>query len=311
MKTDCISVVLINYNCEKWLPKSMDSVLRQDWPELELIAVDDCSTDDSWAVMESFARRDSRVRLARTPENAGIGVARNLGMEMARGTYVAFLDSDDVFLPDTISSSHADFLRLEKDYPDLAMIMTDAWIISESGRRRGRLMPKSYWNRDIVDKPLSWVSPSTWFLRRDCAVSFNPGYRFGETGLFIARVQTKFRIAYVGRPGILYRYRIHSVSNEKAVEILRSRHAMKRTIAENRLFNPVPLQDVPAPAWREVMAWTHGRTAKSAYINGMILVAVWHGLLAALADFPRFVRRVWRAFAQLHVPCRSNGECSS
>lgn len=298
MNADRISVVLINYNCEKWLPESMDSVLRQDWPELELIAVDDCSTDGSWAVMESFARRDSRVRLAKTPENSGIGVARNLGMGMATGTYVAFLDSDDAFLPDTLSSSRSDFLRLEKDHPGLAMIMTDAWIISESGRRRGRLMPKGYWNRDIVDKPLSWVSPSTWFLRRDRAPSFHPGYRFGETSFFVAMVRSRYCIAYVGRPGILYRYRIHSASNDNAIEMFRAGLATRRTISGNRLHDPVSPLDVAAPTWRVVQAWKHGRTAKSAYINGKYALAAWHGVLAALIDPPRFVKRARRYFSE-------------
>ena len=298
MNTVKISVVLINYNCEKWLSESINSVLKQDWPDFELILIDDCSTDGSWAVMESFARRDSRVRLAKTPVNSGISIARNLGMDMATGAFIAFLDSDDVFLPDTLSAAHADFLRLSKDVPDLAMVMSDAWIVSEMGKRFGRYMPKSYWDRDIVRDAPNWTLPSTWFLKRESNARFFSGYRFGEASFFVERLRLEHAVAFVGRPSVQYRCRIHSATNEKAAEELRAIAATRLTVLGNRFDRPVLPTEVPPPKRRDVLAWKHGRTAKSAWVNGAAGTAFLHACVAAAADLPRFFRKCRRALLE-------------
>ena len=89
-----MSVIIPVYNAEKYLRGCMDSVLGQTLRELEVICVDDGSTDGSAAILEEYAEKDSRVRVLRQ-ENKGAGVARNLGIGAARGEYVAFIDSDD------------------------------------------------------------------------------------------------------------------------------------------------------------------------------------------------------------------------
>ena len=89
-----MSVIIPVYNAEKYLRGCMDSVLSQTLRELELICVDDGSTDGSAAILEEYAEKDSRVRVLRQ-ENKGAGAARNLGIGAARGEYVAFIDADD------------------------------------------------------------------------------------------------------------------------------------------------------------------------------------------------------------------------
>lgn len=78
------------YNVEKYLPKCLDSLLAQTWQELEIIVVDDGSPDNSWDIMQEYARRDSRVRLIRQ-KNGGLSAARNAGVEAARGEWIGFL----------------------------------------------------------------------------------------------------------------------------------------------------------------------------------------------------------------------------
>lgn len=98
-KKPLISVIVPVYNVEKYLPKCLDSLLAQTWQELEIIVVDDGSPDNSWDIMQEYARRDSRVRLIRQ-KNGGLSAARNAGVEAARGEWIGFLDSDDYVAPE-------------------------------------------------------------------------------------------------------------------------------------------------------------------------------------------------------------------
>jgi len=94
-----VSVVMPVYNAAATLEKSVASVLAQSYRELELLAVDDGSRDDSLARLERLAAADARVRVLRMPANAGVAAARNLGLDAAQGRYIAFVDSDDGWLP--------------------------------------------------------------------------------------------------------------------------------------------------------------------------------------------------------------------
>ena len=93
-----VSVIIPVYNAEKYLRECLDSVVNQTLREIEIICVDDGSTDSSPAVLAEYAARDPRVRVI-TQKNAGVGPARNAGIRAARGEFVAFLDPDDL-LPD-------------------------------------------------------------------------------------------------------------------------------------------------------------------------------------------------------------------
>lgn len=89
-----ITVVVPVYNVQAYLPKCIDSLLAQTFGEIEIILVDDGSTDASGAVCDSYAERDSRIRVVHQ-RNAGVSGARNAGIRLARGRYLGFVDSDD------------------------------------------------------------------------------------------------------------------------------------------------------------------------------------------------------------------------
>lgn len=94
-----ISVIIPVYNIQQHLRECLDSVLGQSYPHLQVICVDDGSTDESPAILAQYAQKDNRVQVIRQ-QNAGPGAARNTGLEAATGEYVIFLDSDDWFEPD-------------------------------------------------------------------------------------------------------------------------------------------------------------------------------------------------------------------
>ncbi|TDC67643.1 glycosyltransferase family 2 protein [Streptomyces hainanensis] len=95
-----VSVVMPVYNSAATLGAAIRSVLTQTHSDLELLVTDDKSSDDSMDLLMEFARQDDRVRPESAPERGGAGRARNLAIERAKGDYIAFLDSDDMWLPE-------------------------------------------------------------------------------------------------------------------------------------------------------------------------------------------------------------------
>ena len=92
-----ISVIVPVYQAEKFLHRCLDSVARQTFSDWELILVDDGSTDGSAALCDRFAAKDNRVRVFHRKKNQGVSEARNLGINEAKGDYIAFLDADDCY----------------------------------------------------------------------------------------------------------------------------------------------------------------------------------------------------------------------
>lgn len=94
-----VSVVMPAYNAEPTLPESMASVLGQTCADVELLVIDDRSVDGTWHCIERAAACDARIVALRMPRNGGVSAARNLGIDAARGQFMAFLDSDDRWHP--------------------------------------------------------------------------------------------------------------------------------------------------------------------------------------------------------------------
>lgn len=96
--SDSVSIIMPSYNTAQYISHSIDSVLAQTYSNWELIIVDDCSTDDTDVVVQSYLK-DSRIRYLKNEKNSGAAVSRNCALREARGKWIAFLDSDDLWLP--------------------------------------------------------------------------------------------------------------------------------------------------------------------------------------------------------------------
>ena len=96
---ELVSIIMPNYNSASFIEESIASVLSQTYENWELILVDDYSTDGSVKIIKSLIADDKRVKLIKLAENSGPAIARNRAIEEAKGRYIAFLDSDDMWLP--------------------------------------------------------------------------------------------------------------------------------------------------------------------------------------------------------------------
>lgn len=133
---DLVSVIMPVYNAGTFLKEAIQSVISQTYPYWELLTVDDCSTDESKAIIHAFMKEDNRIHYYRTDRPSGSPtLPRNIGIEKAQGRYIAFLDSDDVWLPEKLAQQLPFF-----NYSDTAIVYSDYEKISEQGIRNGRIV---------------------------------------------------------------------------------------------------------------------------------------------------------------------------
>src|SRR5690606_851494 len=96
-KSILVSIIMPAFNAAGTLPESLSSVCRQDYPCWELLVIDDGSNDNTVELVAAYAQTDPRIKLLRQPSNQGVAAARNAGIAAAKGQYIAFLDSDDLW----------------------------------------------------------------------------------------------------------------------------------------------------------------------------------------------------------------------
>lgn len=130
-----ISIIINAYNAEKHLETTIQSIINQTYSDWELILVDDGSKDDTFRIMKRQSELDSRIRVLKNEKNLGIPRSINLGIDNARGNYIAKIDADDV----------ADSTRLERqikyleENPDVDLVGTGGYIINEDGEILNRI----------------------------------------------------------------------------------------------------------------------------------------------------------------------------
>ncbi|MFO8054280.1 MAG: glycosyltransferase family 2 protein, partial [Bacteroidales bacterium] len=123
-----ISVVTPAYNAARFIQETVKSVQRQTYQDWEMLIVEDCSSDDTVQIVRNLAAEDARIRLFALEENVGAAEARNIAFRHANGQYIAFLDSDDLWLPEKLEKQLR-FLQ-ENNY---AFTYTDYECITEDG----------------------------------------------------------------------------------------------------------------------------------------------------------------------------------
>ena len=114
MKEDLISIVVPIYNVEKYLDRCLNSIVNQTYTNLEIILVDDGSPDNCPAMCDEWAKKDSRIK-AIHKKNAGLGMARNTGIDHATGEYICFFDSDDYVALDLVEKAYASIIKYHAD----------------------------------------------------------------------------------------------------------------------------------------------------------------------------------------------------
>ena len=210
-KLPTISVVVPCYNLATFLPESLDSILQQDYSEWECIIVDDGSTDNSAEIAKSYAEKDSRFRLL-SIENGGVSRARNIGVEESLGSYILFLDADDIILPHYMSSAIAAF---EAD-PSITLVYGRA---ERFGNQRSWDLPPFSMNTMLARNCL-YIS--TFFRKLDF-VPFDSTFKVGfeDWDFWLSVLEPIDEPKVVCLPNLCFRYRTRRHSrNTKVTDVV-------------------------------------------------------------------------------------------
>ena len=140
-----ITVIIPVYNVEKYVAQCLDSILGQTYTNLEIILVDDGSTDASGRICDEYANLDTRIKVIHK-ENGGLSSARNAALDIATGEYIAFVDSDDYLALDTLEKCHAKLLKTNAD-----VCMFSHYIVNATSQAANTLpFDKEFYNHEEV-----------------------------------------------------------------------------------------------------------------------------------------------------------------
>lgn len=188
-----ISIIVPIYNAEQFITKCVDSILTQTERSLELILVNDGSTDNSGTICDEYAKRDHRVKVIHQ-KNAGVSAARNAGIELATGQYIGFVDSDDWIAPQMYENLLSESERTGSD-----VVMCDATMVYDDGRTQADTIAQLSGNRileksDFSPSLLLEMAGSAWRCiykndrysdkQRKYPLAFPLGVKFSEDRIF-------------------------------------------------------------------------------------------------------------------------------
>lgn len=219
MGNPAVSIIMACYNSEKWIQETIRSVQRQTFDDWELLITDDCSSDSSAAIIREEQKKDTRIKLYVFDVNQGAGKARNNSVLKARGRYIAYLDSDDLWA-DTKLEHQIAYMR-ERDIP---MCYTDYDIINENGEYRKTIkVPKSVTYHEYLKRPITCTHSIMFDMEKiDRRLLLMPDIRRGQDGAtWLQVLKTGVQGYALSEP--LARYRRHdgSLSSNKIKSIKR------------------------------------------------------------------------------------------
>lgn len=155
MKKTKFSIIVPIYNVEKYLSECLHSILNQNYSDYEIICIDDASVDNSARILHEYAEEDNRITILKNEKNMGLSCSRNRGLEIAKGEYVFFVDSDDYISPNTLSVLHK---YLDKNKVDILKFNFEEKIESGDIKENRKTLMKDY------DNNLSLRTGQKWFI---------------------------------------------------------------------------------------------------------------------------------------------------
>lgn len=219
MNEPLVSVITPVYNAAKFLPETIKSVQNQTYKNFELLLIDDCSKDNCPSLIKEFQRNDDRIKYIRLEKNSGASVSRNTGIENAKGRFIAFVDSDDIWEPEKLKVQ-IDYMLKNK----FGFTFTSYRYMKEDGRLTNKVAkaPKKINYNGLLKNTI--IGCSTVAIDRDIIGDFSmPLVRRGQDTATWLQILRQEPYAY-GIPKDLVNYRLvdDSLSSNKI-------KALKRT----------------------------------------------------------------------------------
>ena len=252
-KMNLVSIIIPVFNSAGFVNEAILSVKKQTYPYWEIIIVDDCSIDETEQVIRKLCEKDEKIHYFRLAKNSGAAVARNLGIQKSKGKYIAFLDSDDKWVPDKLSTQIA--VMEEKNYN---FTYTDYVIMNQK-------TGKSIQFDSIMDKVIyadevkfNYIACSTVIFNQEVlGKHYMPDLRNRQDwGLWISLL-TKTEAAYrVKEKLTIYLQRKNSISSSK-FKMIKYHWLIYRKFLKKRFIHSIYLLSINV-----VLHWYYGQRKK-------------------------------------------------
>lgn len=229
--TPAVSVIIPMYNAERYIAECLDSILLQTFQDYEVIVIDDCSTDTSLEIVESYLEKfGGCLKIFRVDKNVGVGAARNKGLNLSRGEYVFFMDADDLLMLDGLEEMHTLAKSAYADVVDCARF----YKMSDNGKELLAVdyeIPKLSGMNSLMEESIDWRIKNllanksclnVWskFLRRDFLIEnelfFPEGMEYGEDQIWTHGVLFRAKIMlHLPKAYYFYRQSKNSIIRKK------------------------------------------------------------------------------------------------
>lgn len=276
MSNDCLlSVILSVRNGEKYLNEAIESIQRQTLSDIEIVIVDDGSTDKTSKIISTKTKTDTRINHLKN-EGIGLAAALNYAASLARGTWLARMDGDDIALPDRFYHQ----INFAKQNPDVVAFGTQALVIEENG------FPVYEWrvplNHSEIDEYHlknggGAIIHPTAFIRKSAfekVGGYNPALKTSQDLDLWLRLAEVGRLANIPRIGIKYRLHFHSTTVSKAIEQRNTVIQIQKNCCRRRNlpFNCSNLDSKKTSELRFTLRWIKRAFFARNYITILVLV---------------------------------------
>lgn len=225
-----VSIVTPVYNAAQYLAAMLESVQAQTWDSYEHLIIDDCSTDNSREIVRHYQYKDSKIKLLSQVSNRGPSSARNRGISEARGSFIAFLDADDIWMPEKLERQMTVF----RNHPEIGIVGTNLSVIDANGNylEKARNKYKPCWGKiDVAEYLLDRIplATSSVMVRKKCLEKcgmFNESYSLNEDFELWLRIVQQYEVGVLDDVLISYRSHCDGIS----------RNTIKSRISKIKIF---------------------------------------------------------------------------
>ena len=282
-----VSVIIPVYNAEKYIEDTINSVLDQTYKDWEILLIDDGSTDHSAEIIKQYLDNPEIKYFHK--ENEGVSLTRNLGIELAKGAYIAFLDADDTWEPKNLEMK----MDILINNPDVDWVFSDMYNMNENKERYGIAASGTdaniledilRWEREVIPGPCSNI-----VVRRKCldtGIRFDPRFTTAADQDFCLQLASQFKGKHIAQP--LWSYRIISTSMSRNIKVMEKDHigvflkAKKRNLFRSILFRFKCFSNlylILAGSW-----WKDGRNKLKGIYYLMLAVITFPPIILKLAN---------------------------
>ena len=278
MTTPAVSVIVNCHNGVKYLREAIDSVYQQRFQDWEIVFWDNASTDASEAVVRAY---DSRLRYFRSPDFLLLGAARNAALAVVRGDFIAFLDADDVWLPEKLTRQLALFTS-----PEVALVYSNCYYVNERAEPFGDFFQKHPPYRGRVLRRLidaNFIAFSTAIVRTSTIADvggFDDSLEIAEDYDFFLRICAKHAVEFDAHPLALYRVHGGNLHHEFDRHYEESIRVYARLLGDGDRWGPLPAARIRRALFAVWCKWAGRELIERRNISSAAW-RFWQGVVAA------------------------------